>query len=314
MASQQLKHLQSSVQSLRSSLQSPAQHKTIPAQLIKLKIALTQAGALIPGNVGVSGHTDTHIKELWIVARTTLEIQAFYSLRTRAIAQFEKSIDQLGPFYNDSKLGAILPPSASHAPLTSLHLLLLLSQNRISTFHTVLETLSGAEGSILSNPYLEWVISLERHLAMGVLAKAHRQALKEIPTPTPSTSGLAKKEDFTLLVEDFVEGIRAEVQSCISKAYPPSTLTLSDVKTLLFFGGKKGDAEIMEFGRKNAWIISPLTPHYITFPLSSATSTSDAMPVDGSPDLTFGKDESGLEKEFVVEGVLGYARELESIV
>ncbi|KAH8930728.1 hypothetical protein BT69DRAFT_1327653 [Atractiella rhizophila] len=246
--------------------------------IANLKLQLATAGSL-------DGNGEN--KE---AARDVLEISAFYSLRSRSITLFSRALSQLSPFYSASF--SELAPSASQGPLISLSLLLLLSQNRISQFHTTLETLPS---EMMENKYIRWVVDLEQQLGAGAFAKAYQQAKTGLPTCSPGESGYANANDFAWLSAQLIEGMRTEIASCASRAYASKTLSLNSASTLLFFSAKeKGEA--MEFSRRNDWEIDPSTGLI-------------AFAGDGEEERD--REE---EKDKVGIHALEYAKELESII
>lgn len=116
--------------------------------LSKLKIYLTKLAFLpiLHSAEGVS-------KQELIVARDVLEIGALYSIETKDNASFERYLAQLKCYYFDYRCVLVdssffnfltfvfysseLPESAYKYQLLGLNLLCLLSQNRVSEFHTV---------------------------------------------------------------------------------------------------------------------------------------------------------------------------------
>lgn len=186
--------------------------KAIGTQLTKLKIALTQSGLLVP-----SARAASSSPEDLALARDILEIGAFWSIRNKDVASFDRYMDLLKAFYND--LSSRLPPSNNQQPLLGLSLLRLLSSNAIASFHTTLETLPPA--LLRDSPYLQHPINLERWLMEGSYSKVWRSR-DQVP-----------REEYSFFVDGLMETIRREIASCEEKAY--DSLPLSDAATLLFF-------------------------------------------------------------------------------
>ncbi|KAI0650603.1 COP9 signalosome [Trametes meyenii] len=107
--------------------------------LTKLKIALTEAGLLVP--LGTPSPQDL------VIARDILEVGAFWSIRTKDIPSFDRYFSQLQTFYNDYRL------------------------NRIADFHTTLESLPLPADALTSNPYIAHPINLEQWLMEGSYSK-----------------------------------------------------------------------------------------------------------------------------------------------
>lgn len=97
--------------------------------LAKLKLFLTQLSFLPIGNL------ENVSRQELLVARDSLEIGAFFSIETKNIPAFERYLAQLKCYYFD--YSSSLPESAFKFQLLGLNLLCLLSQNRVSEFHTV---------------------------------------------------------------------------------------------------------------------------------------------------------------------------------
>lgn len=74
-------------------------------------------------------------KQELIVARDILEIGALYSIEVKDIPAFERYMAQLKCYYFDYSQN--LPESTFKYQLLGLNLICLLSQNRVSEFHTV---------------------------------------------------------------------------------------------------------------------------------------------------------------------------------
>ncbi|KAJ3005830.1 hypothetical protein NUW54_g4167 [Trametes sanguinea] len=68
--------------------------------LTRLKIALTEAGLLVP-----LGNPDP--QDL-VIARDILEVGAFWSIRTKDIPSFDRYFSQLQTFYNDFRYVPII--------------------------------------------------------------------------------------------------------------------------------------------------------------------------------------------------------------
>lgn len=97
--------------------------------LSKLKIYLTKL-AFLP----IQSPDESSKMEL-IVARDILEIGALHSIESKDNHAFERYLAQLKCYYFD--YSSDLPESVYKYQLLGLNLLCLLSQNRVSEFHTV---------------------------------------------------------------------------------------------------------------------------------------------------------------------------------
>jgi 26S proteasome regulatory subunit N12 len=127
-----------------------------------------------------------------------LEIGAFCSIRARDVPSFDRYFSQLQTFYIDYGWGfscaficrvylilfccsSVLPPSKREYPIRGLHLIRLLTQNRIAEFHTTLESLPLSADAIAENPFISHPVNLERWLMEGSYSKVWN-AREEAPT------------------------------------------------------------------------------------------------------------------------------------
>ncbi|KAI0677410.1 COP9 signalosome [Trametes maxima] len=205
--------------------------------LTRLKIALTEAGLLVP--LGAPNPQDL------VIARDILEVGAFWSIRTKDIPSFDRYFSQLQTFYND--YSSVLPPSPREYPLRGLNLIRLLTQNRIADFHTTLESLPLPADALTSNPYIAHPINLEQWLMEGSYSKVWN-AREEAPA-----------EEYKFFVDSLMGTIRNEIASCEETAY--DSLPLKDAATLLFF---KNQSELLTFAQQRGWQVD-LTAGKITF-------------------------------------------------
>jgi 26S proteasome regulatory subunit N12 len=114
------------------------------------------------------------------LAGEILEIGAFTSLRSHDIPSFDRYFSQLlGTFYTDYR--SRLSPSAAEFPLRGLHLVRLLTQNRIADFHATLESLPLPKEEIAKNPYISHPVNLDRWMLEGSYSKVWN-AREEAPT------------------------------------------------------------------------------------------------------------------------------------
>merc|ERR1712154_173240 len=101
-----------------------------------------------------------------LLARDTLELACFLSIRRQDLQGFEKHVAQLKMYYNDSRHD--LKPSEQKYPILGLYLLRLLASDRIGEFHTELELIPVDE---CDNKYIKQPVQLERYLMEGNYAK-----------------------------------------------------------------------------------------------------------------------------------------------
>nr|XP_015196131.1 PREDICTED: 26S proteasome non-ATPase regulatory subunit 8 [Lepisosteus oculatus] len=159
--------------------------------LAKLKISLLELNFLPTSGTKLT-------KQQLILARDVLEIGAQWSILDRNIPSFERYMAQLKCYYFDYK--DELPDSAYKHQLLGLNLLFLLSQNRVSEFHTELERLSARD--IQSNVYIRHPVSLEQYLMEGSYNKVFL-AKGNIPA-----------ESYTFFIDILLDTIRDEITGC----------------------------------------------------------------------------------------------------
>ncbi|XP_069042581.1 26S proteasome non-ATPase regulatory subunit 8 [Lepisosteus oculatus] len=193
--------------------------------LAKLKISLLELNFLPTSGTKLT-------KQQLILARDVLEIGAQWSILDRNIPSFERYMAQLKCYYFDYK--DELPDSAYKHQLLGLNLLFLLSQNRVSEFHTELERLSARD--IQSNVYIRHPVSLEQYLMEGSYNKVFL-AKGNIPA-----------ESYTFFIDILLDTIRDEIAGCIEKAY--EQILFSEATRVLFFSSPK---KMTDYAKKRGW-------------------------------------------------------------
>ncbi|KAI0106345.1 SAC3/GANP/Nin1/mts3/eIF-3 p25 family-domain-containing protein [Hypoxylon sp. NC0597] len=276
--------LQQILTQLRSNPGAP--YSEASSLLSKAKILLLQLKAATP----TPGTNPAHLS----LARDIYEQGALFSIRARNPDAFTRYVSQLQPFYEQPSTAA---NAAERNKVTGLYLLLLLTQGRYAEFHSELETLStrakeNGGGEIEGDRFLGYPIKLERWLMEGSYDRVWK-AMKSREVPS---------EEYGVFSEILTSQIRSEIASSSERAYP--SLPLSSTKSLLFLDS---EGAVIDFARQRGWLIRD---GQIYFPSSAATTDGEGVVVGGA-------EEEGDEKEFsrmVIENVLGYARELETIV
>ncbi|KAI9032111.1 COP9 signalosome [Hyaloraphidium curvatum] len=265
--SAQLAEAQALYQQLAKEIALPnADLKKCGSLLAKLKIALTQLSFLVPAEAAPDPAS-------LALARDVLEIGAQYSIRVKDIPAFERYVSQLKTYHNDYT--NILPPSSRMYPIIGLNLLRLLAQNRISDFHTELETIDPEQ--LQSNIYIQHPVEVEQCLMEGSYNKVWNSR-QNVPT-----------EDYLLFMDILMDTIRSEIADCSEKAY--TSLPLSDAATLLHF---KTNDEVLAFAKERDWKVDPATKK-IHF------ATADSSLTD-------------IPRDKIVSMMISYAKELERIV
>merc|ERR1711874_290655 len=136
-------------------------------------------------------------------SRDTLEIGAQYAVTVGDIPMFERYMAQLQTYYHDYSIE--LPESQFKYQLLGLNLLCLLSQNRVSEFHTELERLPADK--IQNSVYIKHPVSLEQYIMEG----SYNKVLL--------AKGNVPAENFTFFIDILLCTIRDEIASCLEKAY-----------------------------------------------------------------------------------------------
>lgn len=127
--------------------------------LSQLKLALLQNNALIPSS-DVS-------PQVLSAAREILETGAIVSIHLHDQEAFGRYYAQLQPFYADQELNKT--PSRNRSKIIGLYLMLLLTQQNISEFHTTLELLGDYE----KDANLKYPVMLEQWLMEGSYDKVY---------------------------------------------------------------------------------------------------------------------------------------------
>uniref|UniRef100_A0A8C5N9H2 26S proteasome non-ATPase regulatory subunit 8 n=1 Tax=Gouania willdenowi TaxID=441366 RepID=A0A8C5N9H2_GOUWI len=169
-----------------------------------------------------------------------------------------------------------LPEAAYMHQLLGLNLLFLLSQNRVSEFHTELERLSARD--IQTNVYIRHPVSLEQYLMEGSYNKVFL-AKGNIPA-----------ESYTFFIDILLDTIRDEIAGCIEKAY--EQIQFSEATRVLFFSSPK---KMTEYAKKRGWTQS--ADGYYSF--SSQQQRTEEVTIPSSE---------------LAQQVIEYARQLEMIV
>ncbi|XP_068173631.1 26S proteasome non-ATPase regulatory subunit 8 [Antennarius striatus] len=235
--------------------------------LSKLKVSLLELNFLPTGRSALT-------KQQLILARDVLEIGALWSILKKDIPSFERYMAQLKCYYFDYK--EELHEAAYMHQLLGLNLLFLLSQNRVSEFHTELERLSARD--IQTNVYIRHPVSLEQYLMEGSYNKVFL-AKGNIPA-----------ESYTFFIDILLDTIRDEIAGCIEKAY--EQIQFSEATRVLFFSSPK---KMTEYAKKRGWSLS--SDGYYSFTSQQQRTEEVTIP---STELA--------------QQVIEYARQLEMIV
>jgi len=138
-----------------------------------------------------------------LVMREVYEIGAQYSVSAKDVPSFERYISMLKSVYTDQS--KTLPESSRMYELLGLNLLCLLSQNRLSDFHTELELLPP--DILLENPYIANPVKLEQFIMEGKYNKVI------------DTRYNVPADSYKFFIDVLLVTIRDEIASCLEKSY-----------------------------------------------------------------------------------------------
>lgn len=224
-----------------------------------------------------------------LAARQLLEMAVLVSIfAERPQAETERLLSELRPFYSP---GLRLSPSENHSKMTALYLLIVLTSNRVSEFHTELENIENAE----SDKYLTYPVSLERWLMEGAYDKAWKAVTDESQFPAPEFALLMKSKESNL-----ESTIRNEIAICIESAYP--SLPAASAKHLLYI---TSDADLEKFAKsRSGW---KLLQQRVTFDGSVSSQPTQAVKEKKARARTYDEEE-------LIDKMLGYAAQIEVII
>jgi len=172
MADKELKQI---IQQLHAT--KPATLAQAPQLLSRAKLALLHLDALLP--------TETSSADHLALARETLELGAFLSIRLRDTDAFTRYFQQLQPFYALPAAKSSSAKRAQHSnesKVTGLYLLLLLSVGDYAGFHTLLEGLESSEEgkeAVEKDEFVRYPVRLEQALMEGSYDKVWSEMKSE---------------------------------------------------------------------------------------------------------------------------------------
>ena len=201
--------------------------QTVGEILSQLKVRLLTLSFLPTG----SSKTEMDDRSL-LIARSTLEIGAYWSLECRDVFSFERYVAQLKPYYFDY---SNMKESAFKYPILGLNLMRLLAQNRLAEFHTELEIFPLDQ---LQNVYIKKPVSLEQFLMEG---NYHKIFLSKEDIPDPY---------YALFIDILIETIRNEIAACAENAY--SHLSKQEAVKLLMVDSND---DLHKFVNKRGWVL-----------------------------------------------------------
>jgi len=193
------------------------------------KIALASLQFLLPQ------HQKQEPKCL-LLTREVLELGALLSIKAKDSDSFERYLSQLDTYYFDLPQG-VLPMSQRMYMLMGLYLSCLLSQNRISEFHTYLERIQPEQ--LEQNLYVKHAVRLEQCLMEGAYNRVW-QCKKDAPA-----------EEYHFFMDILTTTMRDEIAVSAEKAYV--SLPLPDATSLFFC---KDTTEFTNYAQKRGWNVN----------------------------------------------------------
>lgn len=194
--------------------------------LSQLKIQLTQLTSLPP----VLEQTSNAQKEITL-ARDSLELAVFLSVKMQDEAAFERNYQQLQMYTSDTR--GLLQPSQQQNLITGLNLLRLLVQNRIAEFHTELELIPQ---EVQQEVHIKHATQLEQQLMEGAYNKV-LSAKSNVPD-----------KSYLYLMDKLISTVRDEIASCSERAY--KQLSVPEAQKLMLFTSAK---EALSYAEERGW-------------------------------------------------------------
>ena len=221
--------------------------------------------------------TEAVVRDQLRLQREAAEHGVMISAATRDEDGFERHAAQAKAAYDACKRmeGKPIERSDNESLIVGLNLLRLLVQNRITEFHTELET---TEGETLADARVQAVLELEQFLMEGAYNKI---AQRQSALPDPS---------YEYFMSMLMDTVRDEIASCAQSAY--ASLLAADAAKLLGFSNVK---DFEAYARDREW---PLDAD------GSVVFNEDAKPANA-------KD---IPSASLINQTLLYAKELERIV
>lgn len=178
-------------------------------------------------NLSLSGEA-----EKLAVARDILETATLFSVKAGDFEGFERTYSQLNA-YSPDRVG-----TASESPqrylITGLYLLYLLTQNRMSEFHSELELLPTSLHT--DNEFIRHSVRIEQSISEGSYLTVLKGS-KQVPHLS-----------YNIFMSDILNTIRDKIAQCAEKAY--GSLTVESAQKVLLFDT---EAEVLEYMKEREW-------------------------------------------------------------
>lgn len=292
MAEKELKQIIQQLHSLKPNTIAQA-----PQLLSRAKLALLRLNALIPSDESSADHL--------ALARETLELGAFVSIRLRDTDAFTRYFQQLQPFYALPSRSRQAKQS-NESKVTGLYLLLLLSVGDYAGFHTLLEGLENSEEgkqAVEKDDFVRYPVRLEQALMEGSYDKVWSEMKGDnVPSEefaifsevsTNCSNCCCPYTMLTKVLQVLVNTIRSEIASCSERAYP--SLPIANAKNLLFLDS---EGAVVQFAQSRGWLAKDGRIYFPEQEAEAQAAEKDVMSASGT----------------VIDNTLGYARKLETIV
>ena len=218
------------------------------------RATLAYSLALVPADK----RTDATVLANSRIARDVLEAVALFSARTADVAAFDRSVQQLKPYYGDFR--SLVGDSDLRLTITGLYLLSLLSAGDSAQFHMELELLAEADRA---DKWVSAASELDQQLMEGSYARA-AGVRKLLPKPDLAVAF------FTVLEAS----IRDRIASCAEQCY--DRYPMAKLPALLMLPSA---ADAVEFQQGRGWRTSE-DGQYVVFdrtvtadPAAAAKST-----------------------------------------
>ncbi|CAI5758119.1 unnamed protein product [Candida verbasci] len=253
--------------------------------LAPIKIELIAHDLLVPTLQNTT--TTDSINDLKISQRI-LEIGVLSSLLNNDYQSFENYFGQLRPFLTNSKINPSKNLNTEITKIISLYLIYLLSKGSISKFHIELEYIYNSSNFDVSNDkYLKFPIMLESNLMEGNYIKIWNLLKNDANLPCP---------EFKHFITTLTNALRFEIAKSIEKTY--TKIPISNCKNLLYLEQEISDRQFKEILNENLqtdnWIINDGFIYFNKFENNY-----------GNLNVANGD---------IIENVLGYAEQIESII
>jgi len=234
--------------------------------------------------------------------------------------RFKHLYEQLFPFYRNGSAIAKsgLPASEREYEIRALYLLYLLGSNETGSFHMSLESIPA--NVIEENPHIHFCYELEELLTEGSYS-AVLDKVRSLPAAS-----------FSRFVDSLTAAVRADVASCIEKAY--DSISVKDARSMLFLPPDSMeedgmDKDFKKIVREHGWevdggMVTFAHAHQVeeedlsvsSFGLNMSQSMSDLASSAASVSMSGINlvDEKNLPCYELIRKVTSYAKRLDQIV